>query len=1076
MIGKELDGRYLLKEKLGHGNQGDVYLARDEKLERQVAIKLLNPNFAASAQDSEVSERLRREAKLTARFEHPHVVKLYDYHLSPDGRPYLVMEYLAGTTMEKLNPPLTAEELRLLVTQIGYALQNAHENGLVHRDMKPANIMFVDRGKPLKRFLLLDLGIAKLVDITADKTAAAGQNTWAGAGTLLYMSPEQAKGGSGDHRSDIYSLGCVLYEFLTGRAPFLERATSPVELWKAILDEPPPRLGTAAPAVTFDEKLEKLLQKCLQKMPGDRPQSVQDVVERFEEATRELQLHRTELSTSVPTATQCAETWVEEDMKEALEQPDQTQPDQTQPDQTQSDENRPFLQTITAGTAPESPTTPDNLTVTEHMSPLAEQESGYDPDDTVIVDGTESSPPFANDQTIHVDQDPDRTVEMPPELDLGSTVIDIPAVDPPPVDDPRSVEQTILDAPNLDLLEEDAPYDGPDQPHRARGQWIDTPAEPTSKRLPLIVGTGVVATLLVGLLVFLVVRQSRNDQSQPDDKIVRTDPEIPTPDEATPDKTFPDPTPKKEHQQEPEPDPKPEPKPEPKPDPVASIKFIPPESLQVDEGTPWEHEIKLEGMQPENFQPVFHLAPGAPDGMSLSGNQLSWTPTEAQGGAEPFRVTIQGSDKQTGWEQSLAFNLAVNEVNQPPKLVDIADQLKKSLQSPIFAEQTWRLQISARDDDLPQNRLQFKLDNHPPGMSLEQPDEQTARISWTPDLTHLGKSVDVTVTVDDGKESAEHTFQLRVFPAQVVTNSIGMQFALIPAGDFGMGSPDKDETIKAEFGTLASSAELQSEQPRRRVLMNRPFYLGLYEVTRDQFQEFVKETGYQTEAQSDERGGNGFSADGTEESGGKYSWKEVGWEQTGKHPVVNVTWNDAQAFANWLTETESKEAGRAVVYRLPTEAEWEYACRAGTETWFSIGNEKDKLTQVGNVPDRSYAKRGLRFSGYAVGSDDGYVFTAPVGRFQYNAFGLFDMHGNVGEWCSDVYDKDYYRKVIVPYNPKGPKAKPDSLRVVRGGSWRGLPFHVRSAARGRKNPDHRDCATGFRVVREYSFDESGEGN
>src|SRR5262249_48557534 len=147
--------------------------------------------------------------------------------------------------------------------------------------------------------------------------------------------------------------------------------------------------------------------------------------------------------------------------------------------------------------------------------------------------------------------------------------------------------------------------------------------------------------------------------------------------------------------------------------------------------------------------------------------------------------------------------------------------------------------------------------------------------------------------------------------------------------------------------------------------------------------------------------------------------------QTDEHPVVNVTWNDAVAFCGWL----SRKTGRKC--ELPTEAEWEYACRAGSRTKYYHGDDPEGLAKIANVADASFLKV-FPDNTYAIKADDGYAFTAPVGRFQPNAFGLYDMLGNVWEWCSDHHDAKYYRESPAA-DPKGPSA--GEYHVLRGGSW-----------------------------------------
>ena len=170
--------------------------------------------------------------------------------------------------------------------------------------------------------------------------------------------------------------------------------------------------------------------------------------------------------------------------------------------------------------------------------------------------------------------------------------------------------------------------------------------------------------------------------------------------------------------------------------------------------------------------------------------------------------------------------------------------------------------------------------------------------------------------------------------------------------------------------------------------------------------------------------------------------------------MTEVSWNDAVAFCEWLGRKEGE------TYLLPTEAQWEYACRAGSTTRYYSGDDSETLAQVGNVGDAS-AK--AKFSNWteAIAASDGYVFTAPVGSFRPNAFGLCDMHGNVWEWCADLYGEKYYRESTVD-DPPGPTS--GSLRVSRGGSWLNRAGSCRSAVRYGVTPDYRYDSLGFRVA------------
>ena len=236
-----------------------------------------------------------------------------------------------------------------------------------------------------------------------------------------------------------------------------------------------------------------------------------------------------------------------------------------------------------------------------------------------------------------------------------------------------------------------------------------------------------------------------------------------------------------------------------------------------------------------------------------------------------------------------------------------------------------------------------------------------------------------------------------------IKNSLGMRLVYIPPGKFLMGSSE-------------SEVSRDKQEVQHEVELTKEFYLGVHEVTVGQFKQFVRETKYQTDAERDGKGGYGPDAAGKfDKMNPKFTWKSPGFEQTDDHPVVIVTWNDARAFCRWLSEKEKK------AYRLPTEAEWEYACRAGTSTAYWHGNDPEELAQAGNAAD---ATARAKFPGWTIGikGKDGHAFTAPVGQFRKNPFGLFDMHGNVWEWCEDWYDSKGY----------GPEAQKDPTGPAEG--------------------------------------------
>lgn len=306
-----------------------------------------------------------------------------------------------------------------------------------------------------------------------------------------------------------------------------------------------------------------------------------------------------------------------------------------------------------------------------------------------------------------------------------------------------------------------------------------------------------------------------------------------------------------------------------------------------------------------------------------------------------------------------------------------------------------------------------------------------------------------------------------------VINSLGMRMIQVLPGEYDMGSPDSDSDAN------------QDEKPGHKVKITKPFWMGMHTVTRGQFRKFVEETGYLTEYEENGEGSYGIDlATGIVGPNPRFNWLNGGFPQADDHPVICVSWNDANRFCRWLGKKEGKR------YRLPTEAEWEYACRGGTTTRFCNGDPKESVKVVGNVADQCLASKwkwrgggtqfrpGQSLPPWAEAWNDGFAFTAPVGSFQPNAWGFYDMHGNVGEWCSDWYDENYYKvspaadpqgpatPEVVPIADRAPGKPPRTLRVIRGGVWLDSAVNCRCADRWthRRHPVDSAADIGFRVV------------
>ena len=243
--------------------------------------------------------------------------------------------------------------------------------------------------------------------------------------------------------------------------------------------------------------------------------------------------------------------------------------------------------------------------------------------------------------------------------------------------------------------------------------------------------------------------------------------------------------------------------------------------------------------------------------------------------------------------------------------------------------------------------------------------------------------------------------------------------------------------MKADKVEAWSIDRVPGEGPRHPVRITKPFRLGRHEVTRGQFRQFVNETGYRTEAELDGTGGTGL-LNGKWVKDPRFVWNvDPGFPQTDDHPVVNVSWNDATAYCEWL----SKKQG--IKYQLPTEARWEYACRAGTTTFWHFGDSQAKLPEYAWFLDNAGQK------------------THPVGQLKPNAWGLHDMHANVFELCADRYAADYYAQAT-PDDPSGPTE--GSFRVYRGGGWIYHAGLARSAFRHARAAESRFGSLGFRLA------------
>jgi formylglycine-generating enzyme required for sulfatase activity len=272
------------------------------------------------------------------------------------------------------------------------------------------------------------------------------------------------------------------------------------------------------------------------------------------------------------------------------------------------------------------------------------------------------------------------------------------------------------------------------------------------------------------------------------------------------------------------------------------------------------------------------------------------------------------------------------------------------------------------------------------------------------------------------------------------------EMVVVPSGSFSMGSPESD------------AQRYPDESPQHTVTIARPFAVGKFHVTVDEFAAFVMDTGYN-------KGSDCWGFDGkwyTQKR--SVSWRDPGFPQAGTHPAVCLDWYDAKSYVDWLARKTGKP------YRLLTEAEWEYAARARTEprpyTRYFFGDDPKDLCSYGDVADRTAQSTVRGFEKFPVAPcSDGRAYTAPVGSFAPNDFGLYDMIGNAFQWTEDCYRSGYDR---APVDGSAWTSRNCSRRVNRGGAWSSFPRTARTATRGQTPVDDQYEAIGLRVARTLS--------
>ena len=956
-------GAFVLFKVLGKGEMGATYKALEKGLGRFVAIKVMRKTLGL---DKQRVDDFFAEARAVASLEHPNAVRLYSVG-QEKGQPYIVMELIKGQAMDKaFSPSEPLAEDRALEIALGVAkgLQAASEIGLVHGDVKPANIMLDEKGTPK----LVDFGIAKFGGTRSGEDAVLG--------TPYYVPPEAVRKEPVDHRGDMYSLGATLYHALSGSPPF--PGTSVADVLNARLAGPPPDLRDTRPFL--HPKTVAVVARLLEADPDRRYATYKDLLDDLQEAyfqvtgleTPELQevVRRPEIPLAEPVRS--SPIWLAGAVAAAViglslavwaiwlrgdgrpGPAPQTQPARATP-RVEAPVFLPPQRTVSA---------PMPIRIT-CPTPLAQ-----------IHYTTDGNEPTLRSPRYH------QPIPVAPGTTLKARAFRA-GLEPSGIVEARYGRDSAVLADVVHVRT------------AAQKAWqqasILNPSEGFGRRLEQCDSVHASAEEFYRQAAYGAAKEHYG-------KVLAL---------------------------------------------CKALEQLERQRLSAraagDEAASAREALEQAG-EGANPQAAWHKAGEAARRAFEKGQfpeaQRHWQAARGQVNA---RLTDLATQARKDWEQALAkvdsaklkaFN--GGRWQHAERLIAAARRALKDkhpgeairgyknaarLLPEAVEEAKWGRVDAEVGKHLDRARSRMKAGRYDKALAevnaalaIRREHSQATELKWAIEAK-------MTLVLDLGGETR-----------------LGLRW--VPAGKFLMGSP-------------ASEAGRSSKEKQHEVRITRPFYIGQCEVRRREFRVFHDEAKYWTEAERDKwalalHRGRWTKAPGVH-------WGNPGFHQDAEHPVTCVTWRDAVKFCQWM----SAKTRRTV--RLPTEAEWEYACRAGATTRFSFGEKEASLHVYGNYADKAAAK--------LVRSDrkhnDRHDRTARVHSYKPNAWGIHDMHGNVAEWCAD-YSAPYPAKPVK--DPKGPEK--GKGRVVRGGSWDTLPTACRSAARAGVREEYRAGNLGFRVVVE----------
>ena len=1076
LVGRRI-GQYKILKKLGQGGMGAVYQAVHLDLDRTVALKILPPGLAHD--DPDAIERFKREARSAAVLNHPNVVTTHN--VGSDGQHHFIeQEFVDGQSLQQRlerEGKLPVDDATRIVQDAAGALGAAHKQNIIHRDIKPANIMLTREGQ----VKVMDFGLAK--DVTG-----ATQLTVSGhiMGTPHYMSPEQCEAKKADARADIYSLGATYYHLLTGSFPYA--GDSLLSILRQQTDAPVPQVRDKRPDAPAS--VQPVIDRAMAKKPEDRFQTMEE----FAAALAQVQR-------SAAGSARARESGVEASAGQAARAP-AAQPANRPPSGGTTggqDGAQPFAvrRTVDRGRDAEaaegrSHRVPGIGTASGSEEPIpraaglkliAVVSAGLVLACVVGWQVVAHWPKGEKISTKEVTEKTPQSAFRTPQSAIpsaSSVVKEAEAKLPPGFEKAFMLPDSDKDQHGNPVVVRNGSRFDPETgwPYEVwlkepRMEFVLIPAgefmmgcseddkdgreEESPRHRVRITKPFTISKYEVTVYQFRQFVQAANyttEAEKPGAAVVPRSRKW----RARSDATWRNP-------------------------------YIPQTDAHPVVCVTWNDAEAFCRKETQRHRVVFRLPTEAeweyvcragtqtrlsygddPDYRRL--DEYAWYRASSVRKAHPV-----GQKKPNGWGlYDMHGNArewcsdwydgeyyATSPASDPPgpgtgsQRVSRGGAWNNSAKTTRCARRGRHKAVHVGEF----NRLGFRavvalpappVEDRPTGKKRRLPPgfEKAFMLPESDKDQHGNPVVTRNGIRFDPKTGWPYEIWCRVRRAHQTDQEPGgqgdgargapyMEFVLIPAGEFLMGSSEEEiKRLEEKYKRdLAKTPDRFSrEGPQHRVRITKPFYMAKYETTVAQFRWFVDKTGYRTDAEK--RGGAYVSAAGKLQTMADANWRNPYFEQGDQNPVACVSWNDAMAFCKALTDEADAE------FALPTEAQWEYACRAGSTGQFCYGDDPE-------------AKQLGEYAWYCTNSGRK---THPVGQKRPNAWGLYDVHGNVWEWCQDWYGDHYGSSV--GSDPRGPSF--GAARVVRGGSWIFIDYCCRGAYRYGFGPDYRYIYVCFRCV------------